>query len=213
VIPPNVNEDFATSGPASTGATIIETVMAQAPLGQIWSFLGWSIVLTPYVIYDPAEGPGPTINGQLGKIVGGLTFSPATRTIENAVGIPGRDQPYVFPMLPMPMNTFGMTTLWDGRTDTVPPDGGGELMLPSIVPLPPTYANAHGLTPIIANYSLPVPAQIYPGEQMQFGLWITPSLAENFALAITQAAYVVVVDDGQPQLTTWGRDAATELAH
>lgn len=238
-VPPNLQEHTSTDGTgtgtdfASTGAAIIENVSAQAPMGQIWSFIGWSITLVPYITYDPTVTSGANVNEnitQLGRIIAGLTFANATPTGQNAAAAPtgfGYDSlwaaygtplvPWALPMPNLPTNTFGMSVIWDGVTDTVPPNGGGELALPPVVPMPVQLQNwpggAAGMKPLVTNYPLPMPVQIYPGQQMQFGLWITPSMATNIALGITQASYTIVVDDGQPQVTTWGRDQPTELAH
>lgn len=201
----------------SSGGTIIENVPAQAPLGQVWSFLGWSIVLRGFTMpWSMGPGAQQPAASQLGKIIGGLTFAKATPTIDVAnitpppgSGLPGGavTQPWAEPMLPIPPNTFGMTTIWDGSDPNTPP-------LLALETVPPTFTEAQGgLVPLITNYALPVPTQIYPGETMQMALWITPSLSTNQVIAITEAAYTVVVDDGQPQITTWGRDLATELAH
>jgi hypothetical protein len=74
-------------------------------------------------------------------------------------------------------------------------------------------SDAPGLTGFLHNYALPVPVQVHAGERLSIGIWITPSNAENFALAVTGSSYVVYADDGQQNITTWGRDAGMELAH
>jgi len=195
----------------TVGGTIIDNLDIQAaPLGQVWSFLGWSITFSPF-IQVPAGGTAAIT--QLGNIVGGLTFLNATPTIFGDVvdGVPYQ-QPYTVPMIPLPTNTFGLDTLYDGRTDTVPP-AGTTPVLPPEVSQPPLYSDAPGLVPIIHTYALPVPVQIYPGQSVKMGLWITPSEVTDAILSVTGANYVIVIDDGQPQITTWGRDLATELAH
>jgi hypothetical protein len=216
-IPINVTEQINPTPDTgwTRGGTLIEQVDAQPPLGEVWSFLGWSIRFTPFIRYDPTAGTAPTITGQLGKIIGGFTTQNPTPTLfdQPLPEPPGFfAQPWHEPLLAIPANSFGLDTLWDGRQDTIPPTGT-ELLLPPEVPIPPMYSDAPGLTALLHNYALPVPVQIHAGERINIGLWITPSNAENFALSVTAATYVVVVDDGQPQITTWGRDAGMELAH
>lgn len=217
-IPLNVSELMAPAVATgwTEGGTIIDDLKQQPPLGQTWSFLGWSIVLTPLVLYNGGAGAtGPDIIGQLGRIIAGLTFTRPTPTLHDVPGAGGVffEQPWHEPMIPLPPNTFGLDTLWDGRQDTAPPTSTGGIMLPPEVHIPAMYSAAFGLQQIVHNYALPVPVEVSPGQTMQMGLWITPSNARNFALSVTGAAYNVVVDDGQPQVTTWGRDLATSLAH
>ena len=202
----------------TSGATIIDGLAIQAaPLGQVWSLLGWSITAKlATLLPEPGVLPGV---GPFGKIIGGLTFLNATPWDNVPVGGLGPvnlvGNPFRTPMLPLPANSFGLSVIWDGATDTAPPVGTDPLLPPESTNTGDgfLYSQTPGLSPTIVNYALPVPVQIYPGETMQIGMWITPSNMQGAVFAVTDANYTLVIDDGQPQITTWGRDLATELAH
>jgi len=162
----------------SPGQTLIDDVLNQAPLGAVWSVINWAISCQAFIRTDVYPGPA---FGKLGRIVGGLVHMTPT------VGP-------VSPMIPFPSNATGLATIWDGATDPV-------LGLCKIVGN--TLQTAP--TPLVGQLNLPVPIQVYPGDELQMGLWITPSLAQNAQIVIINATYTVTFDDNQPPSpAVWG---------
>jgi hypothetical protein len=181
-IPWNVFDQANASSGWTAGATLIESVARQAPLGQVYSVVGWSICCTPiFAAPDPDSSPF----GKLGKIVGGLVHMSPTPTDPAKLG-----GAWVAPMIPLPDNTSGLATVWDGSSDPMIPASGPTIQATEFVPL--TVA-----------YSPPVPIELYPGDDIQIGLWITPSLSQNSIIAVTNASYSVVFDDGLPVQPGW----------
>jgi hypothetical protein len=64
------------------------------------------------------------------------------------------------------------------------------------MPAPPNYPGP--TIPVTVDATLPVPLKVWPGDSVQIGLWIQPSLAVNVCLIVVNASYRIVYDDGAP---------------
>jgi hypothetical protein len=173
--------DVTVAAPAawSVGGTLIDRLPIQPPLGDIWSVLSWSIRISP-ILFVSTLSPA---FGKLGRIVGGVLH--AAPTAFSTV------QPWANPQQPLPNNSAGMTTMWDGVID--PLFVVGSASYPDLV-----------AQPLVTNFQLPVPIDLYPGDELHIGLWITPSLAQNIQIAITNAAYSVIYEDNHQRAGVWG---------
>lgn len=162
--------DIAQAASAWTpGATTIDTISIQPPLGEIWSIVAHAITLDAFML------TGTPTYGKLGRILGGIVrMAPTIANPANA------NSPWTNPALPLPDNTLGLTTLWDGTSDPVVRN-----------------INSGDATHLTGQLSLPVPITIPPGDTLQMGLWITPSLAAGVQLAVADATYAIFYDDNR----------------
>jgi hypothetical protein len=173
----NLNDPASSSVAWSSGATVIEQIAVQPPLGEIWSVLGWAITMRAFML------TGSNAYGKLGRIVGGIVHMQPTPTDPAKNG-----GAWVNPQLAFPNNSTGLNVIWDGQTDPA---------LRSI------YSPYPSSTELQGELMLPVPIELYPGDDIQIGLWITPSLAQNVQIAVAYANYTVTFDDNRAPTTPW----------
>jgi hypothetical protein len=131
----------------------------------------WAIVaytVRASILYDANGAP---FYGKLGSVVAGLVHAAPT------IGSP--TQPWVNPAQPVPPSPAGFATLWSND-----------------MPAPPNYPGP--TIPVTVDATLPVPLKVWPGDSVQIGIWIQPSLAVNVCLIVVNASYRIVYDDGAP---------------
>lgn len=186
-VPDNgVAENMEDSPGASTifwspGATIIESVQIQPPLGERWSLV--SATFTWSGVIKWAAGAGQPY-GRLGKLIGAL-MAQGARTLSTT------GQPWVSPALPLPNQALVIDTLWDGSAD------------PSF-PIWNPLAAAAPLVPQSDTLSLPVPLELQAGDQLYIGMWLGPMLIKAVSVEICNASWVITYDDNHPPRQGWG---------
>ena len=143
----------------------------------------WTIISLSLSIFIAVRTDFPVV-GKLGHIYGGIMLDPVI-----AIG----HQEQNFSPIPTPDQSL-ITSLFD----------------PDVDPSPPTFNPNHPPTSYSqllycpGTVSPPVPRQIYPGQQITVGLWVSPSILTNpsseiLAAGLTgfgQIGYNLVVDDG-----------------
>lgn len=185
--PPCNVQDTAVNANVSAwteGGTIVDRLAIEPPLGGVWSVTGWSIALSGW-LFHPFTVPA---RGKLGRIIGGVLHATPTPTGPGVTQIP-----WVNPAQQLPVNAFGLATIWDGSVDPVFPQSGQPLSL-----------NLPNLSPMLFTYSLSSPITLYPGDELNVGVWVTSALVQNTILAVSNATYTVVFDDGSPTEPGWG---------
>lgn len=166
------------------GTTVIVPLPIQAPLAQVWSILAWSIIFSAAA--TPSGAPGPQSFGQPGKVVGGV-FRGSQRTLSNAsqVGTPAA--------LPLPGDLASLAVLWDPDSD--PPFPWANIAGAFGTGGPRQYSHSE---------VLPSPLSLSAGDEASIGIWLEPSLVQNYTPNIFAPTYVVTYDDGQPDRAGWG---------
>lgn len=173
----NLMDTASSATPVWTpGATIIDTAQVQPPTGAVWELQAFSVSGGLSFTQLAAR-----CYGRWGKIIAGI-IRPGAPT-----GVP--NDPYVTPMLPLPIDTSMFADLWDPDNDPTPP-----------------LSNQGGLTlPVYAALQLPIPMAVTLGDQVAIGVWMLPSLVGDnsgtstpFQLALWNALYTLTFDDGLP---------------
>lgn len=175
----NVLDLYEATSNWTSGASLIDDVSIQPPLGQAWSIAAWTVRCVG-LLEVPLSGT-PSY-GKLGRLIGGLVRG-AAPTPFSAVGLP-----YANPLVPLPIDTTGLAVIWDGDSD----------------PAFPISTSAPGtLQPVMFANNLSSPIVVQSGDRVQIGLWLTPSLAQNVAPGVINATYTITVDDGQQTQAGW----------
>jgi hypothetical protein len=162
--------DFATSQ-WTQGAVSFFSLPVQPDLARPWSIISFSLVFIG-TIYQPNSIPS---YGQLGTLWAGLLFNQITPPNYGEV-------PWENPMPPFPSGSALISELWDGGSDACFPFTNSATLTP-----PPRY--------LTYSNPLPVPVTMQPGENLSLALWLTPSLAQNAQILISNATYELVYDD------------------
>jgi hypothetical protein len=166
-----IADSVTTTSTFTQGATALQALSFQPDLVSRWSITSWSVSYLGALRY-----PSPTLYrfGRLGSFWAGIITGP--------VGPTPFSPSWRNPMTPFPADLSTFAKIWDGTTD--PP-------FPSFASAgPPRYA---GYT-----NSLPQPIAILPGDQILFGLWLTPGLVQNTQTIIRQFTWTIAYDDGLP---------------
>lgn len=162
------------------GATIIDVPSFTPPSGRTWRILAIEF----YVGFNLAipGDLGKPAYGKLGKVIAALIPSDAHQTQGGNV-----NQAWINPMLPLPADLSLITTLFNGENDSAP----AQFTLTNKV-----------ITPLTGGLNLSQPIDIYGGQQIGLGLWLTPSLAqmglnnEQAGLLGSSSRYTIIYDDG-----------------
>ena len=159
------------------GTTVIVPVSsAPPPITQKWSIVGWSIAF--YGIVTP-EQAGSKMYGRPGKIIGGvIRGTQRTKSDSSQVGTPA--------VLPLPSDLSTIAVLWDPDVDEAFPwaDVTGAFGTGG----PRQYHHAEVLT---------APLAVDSSSAVSMGLWLMPSLVQNYTPNIMGATYTVTYDDGR----------------
>jgi hypothetical protein len=154
------------------GATLIDPVPISPPLSEKWSVLAWSFTFAGYCHWRGSK----SMFGKLGAVWAGLLTEGSPTSYGSSA--------YRIPMVPMPPDLTTMQKAWDGSVDPMFPSDAASL----------PGAMVSGA----AALNLSSPLTLHSGMQLNFGLWLTPSLTQNTELLVVGAVYSIVYDDGQP---------------
>lgn len=163
----------------TTGATIVDIVNVNVPLGESWQIVSWTIAFTG-ALFNGASG----LWAKFGRVIGGLIYPGASQTLFPA-GVP-----YVQPAQALPQNLATLALLWDGSTD--PPF--------------PALATNQPQAFVVGSLQLPVPVSLKSSETVGIGMWLTPSLIPSGGLPLIEllaAQYTIVFDDGGASIQGW----------
>jgi hypothetical protein len=160
-------------GAYSSGATCIVGIGEQPYLDNPITILGWSLTYSGLI-----KLPNTYQGGKLGKLYAGPIFRPVlTSTLGNGV-------PYLpYMQAPLPPDATLIQEVWDGSTDPVFPQA--ELSATGVI-------NYQALS---SSMTLPQPIELNSGDQVAFGMWLTPSLAASLILYIINAAFTIQYTD------------------
>lgn len=160
----------------TSGVQLITPVTSQPQLTAPWQINGWALFLQGF--QSASNFAGPATFGKLGKILAGPIFGPVA-----PVPAPGGVPQQLFQ--PIPASALpNIATVWDGSTDPAFP---AMNQTGSVVP--PGGSVAISVTPA-------QPINLSPGEPIGFGVWITPSLVQNFVILIANLSGTLTYDDG-----------------
>lgn len=160
-------------GPGLTsGGQLLLPIPSQPTQARPWTIYGWGVALTITLIHQPNAWKQPY--GKLGKILAGPLFD--IGSIANP-----RSARTLF-AAPDSAALPNLATIWDGTQDSSPPFWtGGD---------PPVGGQ------ISQSSQLPQALTLRQGEQIGFGLWLTPALT-GVATVITGATYNVTYAVGR----------------
>lgn len=113
--------------------------------------------------------------GKVGNLYGGLTLA-------GSLSPTGVNYPYDDAMQPLPNDANLFTKIWDGELDSLPPFG------------PTDAPNSISLLPVQAALQPPISIEISDLTNLLIGLWLTPSLTQNVAVFVANAAYSIIYD-------------------
>ena len=167
----------------SPGSTIIDTATLTPQSNQNWTLQSLSI--QAYLNLFRAQNAFAF--GKFGKIIWGLSLPQQSQSQSQNVSTPAL--PYTQGLLPLPQDSTYTGILWDPDADPLPPT--------SITAFPSNNSPINGnFLSVGRTIQIQNPFAIIPGQQINIGIWILPSLwgtiagsNDELALGVYRATY------------------------
>ena len=161
------------------GATLIDSVPLDDPVGQTANVLGFSV---NGLLVTQETGNSPYY-GQWGTVLAAIGTNFQVTQAGNL--------PFSQTVLPVPIDLSLSDDLWNPANNDMPPD-----------------ISSSGPLSVRLDKELPFPLLFQAGMQLQIGLWMLPSLSISNAnapgatptkyLVLLNANYTLIYDDNQP---------------